>query len=133
MPEKIDSVCIIDDDHVYINLVSKIIQLKNLSDNVIVFNNGREALDYFLTTIESSVDSEVPKIILLDLNMPIMDGWQFLEEFEKIQTKIPKNINLYVVSSSINKSDIERARSKDVVLDYLTKPLKLQDFERILV
>lgn len=133
MSQQIESVCIIDDDNVYINLLSKIIELKKLSEKVIVFNNGKEAMDFFLNSLENSEVSEVPQVIFLDLNMPVMDGWEFLDEFTKIKDQINKNIDLYVVSSSIDVRDIERAKSIEVVLDYLTKPIKLDDFERILV
>ncbi|TSE08021.1 response regulator [Aquimarina algiphila] len=133
MSQNIERVCIIDDDNIYISLVRKIIELKKLSDVVLVFNNGREALDFFLKSLGDEQKEEVPQVILLDLNMPIMDGWEFLNEFSKIRNKISKKIDLYVVSSSIDSRDIERAKAIDVVSDYLTKPIKLNDFERILV
>ncbi|WP_298547272.1 response regulator [uncultured Aquimarina sp.] len=133
MPHNTKSVCIIDDDNMYINLVSKIIELKKLSEKVIVFNNGKEALDFFIKSIENTEENIVPQVIFLDLNMPIMDGWGFLEEFTKIKDKISKKIDLYVVSSSIDSRDIDRAKSIKVVSDYLTKPIHLDDFEKILV
>ncbi|WP_109434996.1 MULTISPECIES: response regulator [Aquimarina] len=133
MSQNIERVCIIDDDNIYISLVRKIIELKKLSDVVLVFNNGREALDFFLKSLGDEQKEEVPQVILLDLNMPIMDGWEFLNEFSKIRNKISEKIDLYVVSSSIDSRDIERAKAIDVVSDYLTKPIKLNDFERILV
>ncbi|WP_106791029.1 two-component system response regulator [Aquimarina sp. Aq78] len=133
MPQNIESVCIIDDDHIYINLLSKIIELKKLSESVLVFNNGKEALDFFLQSLLKEENEEVPQIIFLDLNMPVMDGWEFLNEFSKIKNQIRKKIDLYVVSSSIDSRDIERAKSIDIVSDYLTKPIKLDDFERILI
>ncbi|WP_074406887.1 MULTISPECIES: response regulator [Aquimarina] len=133
MPQNIESVCIIDDDLIYINLVSKIIELKKLSESVLVFNNGKEALDFFLQSLQQEENEEIPQIIFLDLNMPVMDGWEFLNEFSKIKNQIRKKIDLYVVSSSIDSRDIERAKSIDIVSDYLTKPIKLNDFERILI
>ncbi|WP_109098682.1 response regulator [Aquimarina sp. AU58] len=133
MPQNIESVCIIDDDLIYINLVSKIIELKKLSESVLIFNNGKEALDFFLQSLQQEENEEIPQIIFLDLNMPVMDGWEFLNEFSKIKNQIRKKIDLYVVSSSIDSRDIERAKSIDIVSDYLTKPIKLNDFERILI
>ncbi|MBG6133404.1 CheY-like chemotaxis protein [Aquimarina sp. EL_43] len=133
MPQNIESVCIIDDDLIYINLVSKIIELKKLSESVLVFNNGKEALDFFLQSLQQEENEDIPQIIFLDLNMPVMDGWEFLNEFSKIKNQIRKKIDLYVVSSSIDSRDIERAKSIDIVSDYLTKPIKLNDFERILI
>ncbi len=132
MPQNIESVCIIDDDNIYINLVSKIIELKGLSESILVFNNGKEALDFFQESIYNDIQVEVPQVIFLDINMPIMDGWEFLNEFSKIKNEISDVIDLYVVSSSINSKDIERAKSIDVVSDYLAKPIKLNDFVRVL-
>ncbi|MEW7289773.1 response regulator [Aquimarina sp. 2304DJ70-9] len=132
MPQNIESVCIIDDDNIYINLVSKIIELKRLSESILVFNNGKEALDFFQESIHNDTQVEVPQVIFLDINMPIMDGWEFLSEFSKIRNEVRDTIDLYVVSSSINSKDIERAKSIDVVSDYLAKPIKLNDFVRVL-
>jgi len=131
MSQNIESVCIIDDDNIYINLVSKIIQLRKLSDSILIFKNGKEALDYFEQSLAAG-NPVVPQVIFLDLNMPIMDGWQFLSEFSKINDKSIENIDLYVVSSSIDSRDIERARAIDVVSDYIVKPIKPNVFEQIL-
>lgn len=133
MPQNTKSVCIIDDDNMYINLVSKIIELKKLSENVIVFKNGKEALDFFATSIDNDTNNRIPQVIFLDLNMPVMDGWEFLQEFDKIKDEIGKPIDLYVVSSSIDSRDINKAKSIDLVSDYLIKPIKLGDFEKIFV
>ncbi len=133
MSRKVERVCIIDDDNIYVNLIRKIIELKKLSNVVLVFNNGREALDFFLNALDDEQKEEIPQVVLLDLNMPIMDGWEFLDEFSKIRNKITERIDLYVVSSSIDSRDIERAKAIDIVSDYFTKPIKLNDFERILV
>lgn len=132
MPQDIKSVCIIDDDNIYINLVSKIIELKKLSESVMVFKNGKEAIDYFLKNLDQTDGLIIPQVIFLDLNMPIMDGWKFLEEFSKIHYKLP-SLELYVVSSSIDSRDVDRAKAIDFVEDYLTKPIKINDLERILL
>ncbi|MHA7056696.1 response regulator [Aquimarina sp. M1] len=132
MLQNTKSVCIIDDDNMYVNLVSKVIELKKLSDKIIVFNNGKEALNYFIKSAHHAEEHPIPQVIFLDLNMPIMDGWQFLQEFDKIKNKISKKIDLYVVSSSIDIRDINRAKSIEVVSDYLTKPIDFKEFEKIL-
>ncbi len=131
MSQNIESVCIIDDDSIYINLVSKIIEIKRLSESVMVFNNGKEALDFFQASIHETKTVDVPQVIFLDLNMPVMDGWEFLTEFSKIKNKLQDKIDLYVVSSSIDDRDINRAKAIDVVSDYITKPLQSEDFERL--
>lgn len=131
MEEPIELACIIDDDKIYVNLVKKIIEIKHLSRNLIIFKNGKEALDYFRPILENLSEDRLPDIIFLDLNMPVMDGWEFLNEFIKIKNSFSKKITLYVVSSSINPRDLERARSFNLVTDYLIKPIELKKFEKI--
>ena len=123
--------CIIDDDDVYINLISKIIDLKNLSENLLIFKNGEEALNYFKAIIENLSDNTFPEIILLDLNMPVMDGWNFLKEFTKIQNPNTFGTPLYIVSSSINQEEIQKAKSFELVTDYLIKPINIGKFEEL--
>ena len=67
-------------------------------------------------------DSEIlPDAILLDLNMPVMDGWQFLDEF--IHLPIKKEISIFIMTSSIDPADIEMAKKYDVIKDYIMKPI----------
>lgn len=132
MGQKVELACIIDDDKIYVNLVRKIIEIKKLSQNLLVYKNGKEALDYFKNIMENATDEEkLPDIIFLDLNMPVMDGWEFLNEFIKIKNNLNKKITLYVVSSSIDPRDLERAKSFNMVTDYLIKPIELKKFEKI--
>lgn len=132
MGQKVELACIIDDDKIYVNLVKKIIEIKKLSENLLIYKNGKEALDYFKAIMENATDEDkLPDIIFLDLNMPVMDGWEFLNEFMKIKNNLNKKITLYVVSSSIDPRDLERARSFNLVTDYLIKPIELKKFEKI--
>ncbi|MFZ0489092.1 MAG: response regulator [Salegentibacter sp.] len=132
MGQKVELACIIDDDKIYVNLVKKIIEIKKLSENLLIYKNGKEALDYFKENLENlSSEEKLPDIIFLDLNMPVMDGWEFLTEFIKIKNNFNKKITLYVVSSSIDPRDLERAKSFSLVTDYLIKPIELKKFEKI--
>ena len=89
-------------------------------------------MDYFKQIMETATDEDkLPDIIFLDLNMPVMDGWEFLNEFIKIKNSLHKKITLYVVSSSIDPRDLERAKSFNLVTDYLIKPIELKKFEKI--
>ncbi|MDT0642057.1 response regulator [Zunongwangia sp. F363] len=131
MGQKVELACIIDDDKIYVNLVKKIIEIKKLSENLLVYKNGKEALDYFKLILGNMTEDKLPEIIFLDLNMPVMDGWEFLNEFIKIKNNFNKKITLYVVSSSIDPRDLERAKSINMVTDYLIKPIELKKFEKI--
>jgi CheY-like chemotaxis protein len=123
--------CIIDDDEVYINLIKKIVDIRKLSETLLIFNNGREALDYFTAILENISDDAFPEIILLDLNMPVMDGWDFLKKFTQISPPKQIQTTLYIVSSSIDPFEIERAKSFSFVKDYLIKPINLEHFEAL--
>lgn len=131
MGQKVELACIIDDDKIYVNLVKKIIEIKKLSENLLIFKNGMEALDHFKLILENATEDVLPDIIFLDINMPVMDGWEFLNEFIKIKNNFEKKITLYVVSSSIDPRDLERAKSFNLVTDYLIKPIELKKFEKI--
>ncbi len=131
MKQIIDLACIIDDDATYVNLVKRIIETKQLCNNLLVFSNGKEAFDYFNAILTNLSQEHIPEIILLDLNMPIMDGWEFLEKFLTIQNEFETPITLYVVSSSINPNDIEKAKEISLVSNYLVKPVRLDELEAI--
>jgi CheY-like chemotaxis protein len=112
---------IIDDDEVYVYLIKKIIKQTNLVDLIKIFGNGLDAID-FLKENSDNPDS-LPEIILLDLSMPIMDGWQFLEEYMLLYPKLGRKITIYIVTSSISPSDIIKAKSISEVTDYIIKPI----------
>ncbi|WP_109436327.1 response regulator [Aquimarina sp. AU119] len=131
MSHKIGLACIIDDDSMYVNLVKRIVEAKNLCENLMVFKNGKDALNYFEAILTNLDKKSIPEIIFLDLNMPVMDGWEFLENFTSIKNKLGKIITLYIVSSSINPVDIERAKNINSVKDYLVKPVTIEDLEAI--
>lgn len=118
---KIKSICIIDDDEIYQFLIKKQVAVQNLAEEVCVFPNGQEAIQYFQNSIATK--AELPDIVFLDVNMPIMDGWEFLDEYGKIYKQFHKEVKLYMISSSLNESDITRAQKMEQVKEYLVKPI----------
>ncbi|MEW7277193.1 response regulator [Aquimarina sp. 2201CG1-2-11] len=126
--KKVNLTCIIDDDPIFVFGIKKVMELINFSDSIMVFKNGQEALDNLKPIILSK--EELPDIILLDLNMPVLDGWQFLDEFIKIPCE--KIIIIYVVSSSIDPEDILRAKSYQGVSDYIVKPITIERLKEVL-
>ncbi|MFD0863461.1 response regulator [Sungkyunkwania multivorans] len=131
MKTPLELACIIDDDNIYVSLISKIIKMKKLAKNLLVFRNGREALSYFDSLSEDFDAKKIPDIIFLDLNMPIMDGWQFIKAFGEVRQKLDKKVELYLVSSSIDPRDLQKANGIEEISDYLLKPLKINDIEQI--
>ena len=126
--EKIDIACLIDDDQMYTYLLSKQMRLINFCDSIIVFNDGDEALRYLRPIIETP--ATLPSVILLDINMPVLDGWQFLDEFTKFN--IAKKITIYIVSSSIDKNDHIKASSYKEITNFYVKPITNDDLYKML-
>lgn len=126
--EKIDVACIVDDDPIFVFAAKKVMQMAKFSRSFLVFQNGKEALDSLISAVNSG--GVLPDIILLDLNMPVMDGWQFLDEF--INVGLPREITIYVVSSSIDPEDIKRAEQYKEVKNYIIKPVTEKTLQTIL-
>lgn len=125
---KIDLACIIDDDPIFIFGIKKMMELVDFCNAFMIYKNGQEALNNLKAIVSSG--EQIPDVILLDLNMPIVDGWQFLDEFIKIPSS--KEIVIYIVSSSIDPKDILKAKSYNYVKNYVVKPIKTKDLKNIL-
>ncbi|RFZ85943.1 response regulator [Mucilaginibacter terrenus] len=129
MDNKIDIACVIDDDEIYTFTVKRIINRAEIANKTIFFHNGKAALDFF--TDNASRVEELPDVILLDINMPVLDGWQFLDGFVKLIPKFGKKITVYIVSSSIDEEDYARARKISAVSDFIVKPLTVEHLHHI--
>lgn len=123
-------ICIVDDDKVYQFTTTKTIEKLNLVDKILSFFDGSQLYAYIQQHIAE--EEMLPDVILLDINMPFMDAWQFLDEFENICRQLPKEITLYIISSSISERDILKARSYHHVKDYLVKPIQMGKYAEIL-
>ncbi|GAB2706338.1 response regulator [Mucilaginibacter koreensis] len=117
---KVQTACIIDDDQIYVFGFKRLLSIKKICPQLIDFQNGQDAID-FLTNPANA--DQLPDVIFLDINMPVMDGWDFIEAFGEIKSQLGKEITIYMVSSSINTSDITRAKSNASITDYIIKPL----------
>jgi|MDTD01.1.fsa_nt_gb CheY-like chemotaxis protein len=129
MNTKINLACVVDDDSTYTYSVSRILKTSTVFNNYVVFNNGFEAMEYFKTVLKDA--DKIPDILFLDINMPMMDGWHFLEEFAEIKPHLAKAVTIYMVSSSILDVDINRAKKLSNVTGYIVKPINIEQFEKI--
>ena len=117
--KKIDIACIIDDDPIFIFGAKRMMELAEFCNSFMIFNNGEEALNSLKPLMDSG--ENIPEVILLDINMPIMDGWQFLDEFVKIEAH--KLITVFIVSSSIDPLDRKRVEAYKNVSNFIVKPI----------
>lgn len=119
---------IIDDDAIYTFTIKRLLEKNQLAKKIDVFNNGRDALERLHTIHED--ESKYPDIILLDINMPVLDGWQFMDEFVHILNK--SEIKLYMVSSSIDPRDMEKSKLYNDIDDFIVKPVTVQSLKSIM-
>ncbi len=113
-------ICIIDDDPICVYTTRLLIESIGKFDQISIFSNGKEAFQGLSQLIGTA---EFPQIILLDINMPIWDAWDFLDELNKKNEHVISSI--YVVSSSNDPEDEQRAKTYDQVKGFLLKPIQL--------
>ena len=123
-------IAVIDDDSAYQFIASKTLKATKLVDQIIPFLNGREALNFLAHHYQNP--EKLPDIIFLDINMPVTDGWMFLDEFCKVKGGLVKKIRIYMVSSSIDQRDINRARNNPEVSAYVEKPISVVQYAALL-
>lgn len=128
MIKRIDQVCVIDDDAILRSILKIYIKNDPAFGEVIEYANGKIAYDALKTIIENN--TALPNVIILDLNMPVMDGWQFLEEYSKLEGAL--KVPVIVLSSSINQHDFDKAKTFSAVKDFIVKPINKDSIERII-
>lgn len=122
---------IVDDDLIYQTIINKLIRKSGAFSASSSFLNGKEAITSLKSILEADADN-LPDIILLDINMPVMDGWEFMDEIKLIKSKINKPIFIYLVSSSISIEDTNKSKTFSDIIGYLSKPISVNDLLDIL-
>lgn len=128
MSNTLQTVWIIDDDEIYKYGFRKFVTMKQLCGNVIDFSNGRDAMDYLTDPKNNEL---LPDVIFLDIDMPQMDGWDFIEAFRTIKIRLTRKISIFMVTSSISYQDIVRAKNHSDITEYVVKPVNSQQFSLV--
>ncbi len=128
----INKVFCIDDDQITLVLCKMVIKKSGFAREVITATNGKEGLAWFsayFSKNNAGSKPEPPEVIFLDLNMPIMNGWDFLEDYiMKYAERIPET-KVVILSSTVNPEDFLRANRYDIVIDFINKPLTHEGLE----
>ncbi len=128
--KKIKTACIIDDDPIFIYGTKRLMAEIDFCETVLVYQNGQDAMDGLNKFMANG--QKLPCVILLDLNMPIMNGWEFLDDFVKIPNYSREKVVIYIISSSVDPRDLGRIKNYNVVNNYILKPISKQDLESAL-
>jgi CheY-like chemotaxis protein len=120
MDSKID-LLVIDDDDINIFIIKKIVEKTGYNINMVAKTNGQLAIDHLNTLLAEN--KAFPQLVLIDINMPVLNGWEFLEAYDKLE--IEQRVDMYMLSSSVYENDIEKAKTYKTVKGFISKPLSI--------
>lgn len=132
--KKYYAVMLVDDNEIDNLINQKMIEASNICEHIFIHSGAKSAIE-FLKNIEKlakgPVDLYLPEIIFLDIDMPLMDGFQFLDEFERLSESIKKHCKVVMLTSSLNPQDMNRAKKNQFVLKYINKPLNQENLKKL--
>jgi CheY-like chemotaxis protein len=126
---RLDLVMLVDDNETDNFISKRIIEITDFASDVIIKSSGKSALEYI--GAHRNDPDKLPDLIFLDINMPIVDGFVFLYEFEKFAELVKNKCRVIILSSSDNKRDIDKIVNNDHVIKFVTKPLTETELNEI--
>ncbi|MCZ4409699.1 response regulator [Cryomorphaceae bacterium 1068] len=125
----LNSVIIIDDDSISILVTETMMRKNDFAKQIITFEQPQKALDFFKT--EYSWDQGAPEYIFLDVEMPEIDAWEFMDSYKQIDPSIQKRKHIILLSATFNPDDETKARTHPMVMELITKPVNGHILERL--
>ena len=125
--KKISCILLVDDDEPTNFIHQMAIEEADCCSTLNTVTNGLEALDYFKDS-----DNTTPEVVFLDINMPRMNGWQFLDEYKKLDEEKKARIVIVMLTTSLNPADLKRAKEIKEISDFRNKPLTVGMLEEII-
>lgn len=119
---------VIDDDDINIFIISKIVEKTGYDVEIVAKHNGQLAIDYIKELTANNL--ALPHLVLIDINMPILNGWEFIEAYEALNLDVDND--MYMLSSSVYENDIEKAKSYKSVKGFISKPLSIDRLKELL-
>jgi CheY-like chemotaxis protein len=124
------SILLVDDDEINNFISIKLIKKALLTTEIMACLNGKFAIDQ-LVEIQRKDPNKLPDFILLDINMPIMNGWEFLDEYKRLNIDPLGKTKIFIISSSVFSNDINKARSYPLVKSFISKPLSVEKIKEL--
>src|ERR1700761_5917697 len=124
------SVLLVDDDEINNFISIKLIKKALLNTEIMACLNGKFAIDQ-LVELQRQDINKLPDYILLDINMPIMNGWEFLDEYKRMNIDPLGKTKIFIISSSVFSNDINKARSYPIVKSFISKPLSVDKIKEM--
>lgn len=125
---KFTDVLLVEDDPITIMVCERIIKMTFFAEKITSCENGKIAIDFLFSVRNKDT---MPKIIFLDINMPVMNGWDFLEELDRVIFDFKEVPRIYLLSSTVDPEDYTKARKYSLVRDFISKPLSKEALEKI--
>jgi CheY-like chemotaxis protein len=129
----ISKVLCVDDDSISLTISQLLLKRTGFAEEVVTAIDGSDALEYFEKLFATDPDpiAHAPELILLDINMPVMNGWEFLQAYVPLYQEKLTRTRIVILSSTIDPEDFALAKQYPVVIQFISKPLSIENLEEL--